>query len=89
MLGLKLVVMQRMLIGVGVCEMFIINPKSIKNLSVYFASPKIADVLLYDYGIMPLCYMTDDVDGQLKAGFRITEELIDILKRISVGLGKE
>lgn len=69
--------------------MFIINPKNIKDLKVYLASPEVTDYLLRVYGMAPLCYMATD-DGQVKAGFRMTDELMDILKRIKkVGLGKE
>lgn len=68
--------------------MFIINPKNIKNLRIYLASPKVANRLLQEHGIAPFCYMADE-DGKVKAGFRITDELIDVLKRMKIGLGKE
>lgn len=68
--------------------MFIINPESIKDLRVYFARPEVSDYLLHEHGIPPLCYMADDL-GEVKACFRMTDELIDILKQMPFCLWKE
>ena len=77
-----------MLIGVGVYDMFVINPKHIKSLNIYLASPEFADYLLHEYGMTLFCYIADDL-GNMRAGFRMTEELLDILKEMPLDLGKE
>lgn len=68
--------------------MFIINPESIKDLRVYFARPEVAEYILREFGITPLCYMADD-NEEVVACFRMTGEFIDILKQMELGLGKE